>query len=109
MLWPRSSRWVAKLCRSPCSVTRFLIPAASAALWNSRFSWRVLVGSLYAALHRMEFGRGARSAPLRLTSAAPNGPIAAVRHGRCNLSLQDAVTALKVFGTAQFCPAPVGV
>src|SRR2546430_17375519 len=35
-----SSRWVAKLWRSACSVTPFLIPAASAASWNRRLSWR---------------------------------------------------------------------
>src|ERR1700720_2573353 len=37
---PRSSRWVAKLWRSACSVTPFRIPAASAASWNRRLSWR---------------------------------------------------------------------
>src|SRR5882757_7646011 len=36
-----SSRWVAKLCRSACSVTFFLIPAASAVSWNRRLNWRV--------------------------------------------------------------------
>src|SRR5260370_40197734 len=41
---PRSSRWVAKLWRRACSVTPFLIPAASAASWNSRLSWRVVIG-----------------------------------------------------------------
>src|SRR5215472_16892802 len=41
---PRSSRWVAKLWRSACSVTPFLIPAASADSWNSRLSWRVVIG-----------------------------------------------------------------
>src|SRR5215467_13976377 len=41
---PRSSRWVAKQWRSACSVTPFLIPAASAASWNSRLSWRVVIG-----------------------------------------------------------------
>src|SRR5712692_1149536 len=41
---PRSSRWVAKLWRSACSVTPFRIPAASAASWNSRLSWRVVIG-----------------------------------------------------------------
>src|SRR5271156_6161673 len=41
---PRSSRWVAKLWRSACSVTPFLIPAASAASWNRRLSWRVVIG-----------------------------------------------------------------
>src|SRR4029453_15295376 len=39
-----SSRWVAKLWRSACSVTAFLIPAASAASWNRRLSWRVVIG-----------------------------------------------------------------
>jgi Resolvase, N terminal domain len=34
----RSRRWVAKLCRSACRLTLFLIPAASAASWNKRFS-----------------------------------------------------------------------
>src|SRR5271166_2362005 len=38
---PRSSRWVAKLWRSACSVTAFLIPAASTASWNRRLNWRV--------------------------------------------------------------------
>src|SRR5258705_500572 len=33
-----SSRWVAKLCRSVCGDTRFLIPAASAAAWTARLS-----------------------------------------------------------------------
>src|SRR6266566_160325 len=31
-----SNRWVAKLCRSVCIDTRFLIPAASAAAWTAR-------------------------------------------------------------------------
>src|SRR5713101_7687780 len=39
-----SSRWVAKLCRSACSVTFFLIPAASAVSWNRRLNWRVVIG-----------------------------------------------------------------
>src|ERR1700674_5741732 len=39
-----SSRWVAKLWRSACSVTPFLIPAAAAASWNRRLSWRVVIG-----------------------------------------------------------------
>src|ERR1700674_4581649 len=42
-IW-RSSRWVAKLWRNVCSVTPFLIPAASAASWNKRLSWRVVIG-----------------------------------------------------------------
>src|ERR1700686_4493865 len=41
---PGSSRWVAKLWRSAWSVTLFLIPAASAASWNRRLSWRVVIG-----------------------------------------------------------------
>src|ERR1700738_1080534 len=41
---PRSSRWVAKLWRSACSVTPFLIPAASAASWKRRLSWQVVIG-----------------------------------------------------------------
>src|SRR5258708_30101473 len=41
---PRSSRWVAQLWRRAGSVTPFLIPAASAASWNSRLSWRVVIG-----------------------------------------------------------------
>ena len=41
---PPSSRWVAKLWRSVCTVTCFLIPAASAASWNNRLSWRVVIG-----------------------------------------------------------------
>jgi hypothetical protein len=41
---PRSSRWVAKLCRSVCSVTRLRMPAALAASWNSRPSCRVVIG-----------------------------------------------------------------
>jgi hypothetical protein len=44
-----SSRWVAKLWRSACSVTPFLIPAASAASWNRRLSWRVVIGAGTAA------------------------------------------------------------
>src|SRR5256885_1428615 len=40
-----SSRCVAKLCRSVCGDTRFLIPAAWAAAWTARFSWRVDSGS----------------------------------------------------------------
>src|SRR6516162_9741232 len=42
-IW-RSSRWVAKLWRNVCSVTPFLIPAASAASWNNRLRWRVVIG-----------------------------------------------------------------
>src|SRR5258706_4822906 len=41
---PRSSRWVAKECRSAWSVTPLRIPAASAASWNMRLSWRVVIG-----------------------------------------------------------------
>src|SRR5258708_1695465 len=41
---PRSSRWVAKLWRNECSVTLFLIPAASAASWNRRLNWRGVIG-----------------------------------------------------------------
>src|ERR1035437_10377567 len=41
---PRSSRWVAKECRSAGSVTPLRIPAASAASWNRRLSWRVVIG-----------------------------------------------------------------
>src|SRR4029077_19004928 len=37
---PRSSRWVAKLWRSACSVTLFLIPASLAASSNRRRNWR---------------------------------------------------------------------
>ena len=33
-----SSRWVAKLCRSVCGVTRFLISAMWAAAWQARLS-----------------------------------------------------------------------
>src|SRR5437879_2910745 len=40
-----SKRWVAKLCRRVCGDTRFLIPAASAAAWTARLSWRVESGS----------------------------------------------------------------
>src|SRR6202163_2720557 len=40
----RSSRCVAKLWRSVCRHTLFLIPAPSAASWNSRLSWRVDIG-----------------------------------------------------------------
>ena len=40
-----SSKCVAKLCRSVCGDTRFLIPAASAAAWTARLSWRVESGS----------------------------------------------------------------
>src|ERR1700720_2531400 len=41
---PRSSRWVAKLWRRVCRHTPFLMPAPSAASWNSRLSWRVVIG-----------------------------------------------------------------
>src|SRR6266853_6778279 len=41
---PRSSRLVAKLWRNECSVTLFLIPAASAASWNRRLNWRGVSG-----------------------------------------------------------------
>src|SRR5271165_3352842 len=57
---PRSSRWVAKLWRSACSVTVFLIPAASAASWNRRLSWRVVIG-LLAALPDFLLGKSQRS------------------------------------------------
>ena len=40
-----SSRCVAKLWRSVCGLTRFLMPAASAASWTARLSWRVETGS----------------------------------------------------------------
>ena len=39
-----SSRWVAKLCRSVCRETRLSIPAACAAAWQARLSWRVVSG-----------------------------------------------------------------
>src|SRR5882672_12188248 len=35
-----------ELWRKACSVTAFLIPAASAASWNRRLSWRVVIGLL---------------------------------------------------------------
>src|SRR5580693_4619991 len=35
---------VAELWRSACSVTPLRIPAASAASWNRRLSWRVVIG-----------------------------------------------------------------
>src|SRR5216683_3185534 len=41
-----SNRCVAKLCRHVCGDTRFLIPAASAAAWTARLSWRVESGSI---------------------------------------------------------------
>src|SRR5215469_2432916 len=40
-----SSKCVAKLWRSVCGDTRFLMPAASAAAWTARLSWRVESGS----------------------------------------------------------------
>ena len=40
-----SSRCVAKQCRSVCGDTRFPSPAASAAMWQTRLSWRVVIGS----------------------------------------------------------------
>ena len=39
-----SSRWVAKLCRSVCGVTRLVISAMWAAAWTARLSWRVVSG-----------------------------------------------------------------
>src|SRR5271154_1529111 len=60
---PRSSRWVAKLWRSACSVTPFLIPAAFAGLWNRAF----------------DLGGGHRSAG----SLAGKQP--AFLHGRCGI------------------------
>ena len=39
-----SNRCVAKLCRSVCGLTRFLISAACAAVWHARVSWRVVMG-----------------------------------------------------------------
>src|SRR5205823_1358997 len=39
---PLSSRCVAKLWRSECRLTRFLMPAAAAVSWNRRLSWRVV-------------------------------------------------------------------
>ena len=41
-----SSRWVAKLWRNVCGLTRFLMPAASAASWTARLIWRVEMGSI---------------------------------------------------------------
>src|SRR5215469_8382992 len=40
-----SSKCVAKLWRSVCGDTRFLMPPASAAAWTARLSWRVESGS----------------------------------------------------------------
>src|SRR5712671_6930548 len=41
---PSSSRWVAKLWRSVCGLTRLVRPAARAASSTTRASWRVLIG-----------------------------------------------------------------
>src|ERR1700674_3598952 len=41
---PCSSRWVAKLWRKVCGVTRLLIAAMSAAARQARVSWRVVIG-----------------------------------------------------------------
>src|SRR5439155_8254353 len=57
---PRSRRWVAKLWRSACSVTLFLIPAASAASWKRRLNWRVVIG-LPAPLPDFLLGNSQRS------------------------------------------------
>src|SRR5271157_1946470 len=38
------SRWVAKLCRNVCGDTRLAIPAACAAAWTARASWRTDIG-----------------------------------------------------------------
>src|ERR1700716_2870118 len=39
-----SSRWVAKLWRKVCGVTRLVISAMWAAAWQARVSWRVVIG-----------------------------------------------------------------
>src|SRR5689334_24008945 len=39
-----SSRWVAKLWRKVCGVTRLVISAIWAAAWQARVSWRVDIG-----------------------------------------------------------------
>ena len=39
-----SRRWVAKLCRKVWSDTRLSISALSAAAWQARLSWRVVIG-----------------------------------------------------------------
>jgi hypothetical protein len=39
-----SSRWVAKLWRKVCGVTRLVISAVCAAAWQARVSWRVVIG-----------------------------------------------------------------
>src|SRR6478752_5037144 len=39
-----SSRWVAKLWRKVCGVTRLAISAMWAAAWQARVSWRVVIG-----------------------------------------------------------------
>src|SRR5258705_3176510 len=39
-----SSRCVAKLCRNVCGVTQLGNPACSAAMWQARLSWRVVIG-----------------------------------------------------------------
>ena len=39
-----SSRWVAKLWRNVCGETRLAIPAACAAAWTARTSWRADIG-----------------------------------------------------------------
>jgi hypothetical protein len=40
----RSSRWVAKLWRRVWSETRLSSAAAIAAAWQTRLSWRVVIG-----------------------------------------------------------------
>src|SRR6202011_4027127 len=39
-----SSRCVAKLCRNVCGATQLGSPAISAAMWQTRLSWRVVIG-----------------------------------------------------------------
>src|SRR6476620_7916711 len=41
-----SNRWVAKLRRKVCKETLRSIPATSAAAWQARLSWRVVIGCM---------------------------------------------------------------
>src|SRR5271169_5070886 len=76
-----SSRCVAKLCRSVCGDTRFLIPAVSAAAWTARLRWRVEKA-------RADCGRETAS---RAAGARPGAGLLATRHAAVRAA---AVTAL---------------
>src|ERR1700758_3131989 len=74
-----SSRWVAKLWRSVCGATHLGSDASSAAMWQTRLSWRVVIGLMRSRPGNIHTGGRAlrhqsRTAPIDAATAWQNDP-----------------------------------